>query len=228
MVKIVRYFYTIFLIVLLLPLSSFGKEKKEPDFISPPKKIKIAVFGDDYIGGYGMLKRFSYHATLERSIWAAGFTNVRVSNHWIEGAGSKKALAHINEVINEKPEIVILSFGISDLKNGNDIQGLYTNLKKMMEIFRENRIWVMLAGVNLEGDYPEEYKKKLAGMYSYLSKEFKVPLYPDILKDVQNNKNNLLFDKEHPNPIGVGIMVDNTEDYVKKMVEKVAARPAEQ
>ncbi len=192
------------------------------------KILKIIVWGDGLTSGEGVSKYRDFSATLERKLYIQYFENYNIINRSIDGQTTAYALRDIRDIINEKPDAVILALGVTDVKRNISLQEIYKNLAIIITTLQTQKITILLMGAEPPAGSAEEYDGKFAGMYKYLANQYKVPLHADFLNGVAGDPSLNQSDGFYPNQMGVEKMVDGAMPVVVKMVRYLQGKAKKQ
>lgn len=180
-----------------------------------PSKVfcnqKIALFGDSLMSGYGLDEEFHLSTILENSLKLKGF-DVNIINASVSGDTTTGGLNRLNWLIEKKDiDILILCLGANDMLRGVKPNLVRQNLNRILELLKEKKITVLLAGMISQNAFGQEYKKKFDKIYPELAKKFQLPFLPFLLDGVALNPKLNLKDGKHPNPKGVSLISKNLE-----------------
>ena len=163
--------------------------------------IKILVLGDSLTEGYGVAKEDSFPSQLENEL-KENYPKIKVISAGSSGSTSASAYKRLKWHLKSKPQILILALGANDGLRGISPQTTKENLKKTIQLAKENRIEVVLAGMQMPYNYGEEYRKSYAKTFTDLSQELKLNTIPFLLEGVGGIKEMNLADGIHPNEKG--------------------------
>ena len=175
----------------------------------------IALFGDSLMSGYGLDEKFHLSTILENSLKKKGF-DVNIINASVSGDTTTGGLNRLSWLIEKKDiDIVILCLGANDMLRGIKPNLVRQNLNRILELLKEKKITVLLAGMLSQNAFGEEYKKEFDKIYPELAKKFQVSFLPFLLDGVALKPELNLKDGKHPNPKGVNLISKNLE---KKLI----------
>ncbi|MCB9359414.1 arylesterase [Candidatus Woesearchaeota archaeon] len=199
----------------------------------PIKHYKIVALGDSLTEGFGLNKSDAYPAQLELRLNNAGY-NVTVINQGISGERSDQILARVQNTIDEKPDIVILTIGANDAFASLPTSQIKDNIAMTVEELQDNGIMVILGGMQVLGDVDlsaladylvndlgisEQYANMLVSTMNYVD-DFK-SIYPEIaeeydlqfitffLQGVAGNSQLNQDDGIHPTKEGYSYIIEN-------------------
>ena len=171
--------------------------------LSPPPPVKnarpagenIICFGDSLTYGTGASQGMDYPSQLSRRIGRP------VINAGIPGDTTDTALARLErDVLDRSPRIVLITLGGNDLKNRQDRDRAFRNLKTIITAIQGRGALVIVGGLDVPiwgRGFQERYRK--------VCEETGAVLVPDILKGLLGNSDRM-SDAIHPNDAGYGIM----------------------
>jgi acyl-CoA thioesterase-1 len=143
----------------------------------------IVAFGDSLTAGYGTDAGNSYPDFLERDLTEQGY-RYHVINAGISGNTTKDGVARLDEVVEQKPELVIVAFGGNDGLRGLPIDATRSNLDRIVSTLQHAGAKVVLGGITLPPNYGADYVRDFNQTYLLLARRYHVPLLPFLLKDV--------------------------------------------
>jgi len=176
------------------------------------KTLKVIVFGDSLIAGYGLLKEDGFVNQLQNKINYSKI-NLKLINSGVSGETSTGLFNRFKWVLEEEYDAVIISIGANDALRGINPIITYRNIENILIHLKKNKIPTMLIGMKAPSNLGKEYVNQFNSIYPSLSKKYDVIFYPFFLKDVAlmpvfNQK-----DMIHPNKKGVGKIVENIYPY---------------
>ena len=168
----------------------------------------IVCFGDSLTAGYGTEAGQSYPDYLQASLDTRGY-HYRVVNEGISGNTTKDGLDRLDSILVLKPSITIVEFGGNDGLRGLRIEDTRANLDKIISNLKANGTQVIIAGITLPPDYGPDYIQQFTQTYVVLSKKYKLPLLPFLLKDVFGVPGMMQQDRTHATAAGNKIVATN-------------------
>lgn len=191
----------ILLICLSLLSLGCGTQKK----LSPlPANATILAFGDSLTVGVGTSKEYSYPSILSK---LSGF---KVIHSGISGETTGQGLKRLPHVLKtHKPHLVILMEGGNDILRDIHYEKIEENLKKMIELIKQNQSQIILIGI------PE---KKLfsdsAPFYDKLANQYSLVFQNSIIGELQRNRE-YKSDYIHFNKIGYRKLAESIHKLLK-------------
>tara|TARA_B100001057_G_scaffold466505_1_gene523716 strand:- start:200 stop:838 length:639 start_codon:yes stop_codon:yes gene_type:complete len=180
--------------------------------------LKITLFGDSLMSGYGLDEEFHLSTVLEKSLKDKGF-DVNVINASVSGDTTIGGLNRLNWLLEKKnTDIVILCLGANDMLRGIRPNVIEKNLSDMIKTLKEKNINILLAGMLAQESLGKEYKNNFDRIYPKLAKKFKISFLPFLLEGIALNPEYNLNDGKHPNFKGVKLISRNLE---KKLINLI-------
>ena len=176
------------------------------------KTLKVIVFGDSLIAGYGLLKEDGFVNQLQNKINYSKI-NLKLINSGVSGETSTGLFNRFKWVLEEEYDAVIISIGANDALRGINPIITYRNIENILIHLKKNKIPTMLIGMKAPSNLGKEYVNQFNSIYPSLSKKYDVFFYPFFLKDVALEPAFNQKDMIHPNKKGVGKIVENIYPY---------------
>lgn len=155
----------------------------------------IICFGDSLTFGIGASDGMDYPSQLERMI------HKPLINAGLPGDTSASALARLErDVLSQKPDIVLITLGGNDLKNGVSKDITFSNLRAIVESIQRQGAKVIIGGLK----FPAGDRGFGAG-YDELAVQTGSILIPNIFANIMGNPK-LMSDRIHPNNAGYTII----------------------
>ena len=180
--------------------------------IAHSKTIKVIVFGDSLIAGYGLLKEDGFVNQLQNKINHYKI-NLKLTNSGVSGETSTGLLNRFKWVLEEEYDAVIISIGANDALRGINPIITYRNIENILTHLKKIKIPTMLIGMKAPSNLGREYVNEFNAIYPSLFKKYNVFFYPFFLKDVALEPSYNQKDMIHPNKKGVVKIVENIFPY---------------
>jgi lysophospholipase L1-like esterase len=177
--------------------------KKEND---PTKSQVIVAFGDSLVKGYGATEGQDFVSLLSKDIGAP------IINLGKNGDTTSDAISRLNEVLDYKPDIVLILLGGNDILRSKPVPITEKNLNTIIETFKKNNTKVLLLGVR-GGILKDAY----APMFERIVKDQRVSFVPDILRGVFGKKD-LMSDLIHPNDKGYELIRERVAPALRMVI----------
>jgi lysophospholipase L1-like esterase len=167
------------------------------DFNNGSAGDKIVCFGDSLTRGTGASKGKDYPSQLSKMI------SRPVINAGVPGDTTARALQRLEQdVLAYSPDIVLITLGGNDLKNGIARDTAFENLKMIVNLIRNQGARVIIGGLSIP------FRDRGFGRaYKNLADETGATLIPNILEGIMGNRE-LMSDPIHPNDAGYKIVAE--------------------
>ena len=175
---------------------------------------KVVLFGDSLMAGYGLPKEHHLSIVLEKNLKDSGL-NTKVINGSVSGSTSSGGLNRVDWSLSEPGiDLIILGLGANDMLRGIKPDETKKNLEQIINIAKNKKIKIILAGMVAPSTLGEKYKRDFDDIYPKLSKKYNLPLIPFLLEGVALDPSLNQKDGIHPNKEGT-IKVSET---IKKSI----------
>jgi lysophospholipase L1-like esterase len=172
--------------------------------LEPQRNIQTVVaFGDSLIEGVGATEGNDFVSLLSKR------TGKKIINAGTSGETTEQGLARIDEILDMKPDLVLVLFGGNDALRRISKQQTFQNLDSMLTIFKANNVEVVLLGIQ-GGPLADPYKSE----FDALAKKHKVIYVPNVLEGLFAHPE-LMADAVHPNDAGYKKMADRVYDAIE-------------
>lgn len=214
----------VLIVLLFLLAASAGCEQRRQQDKVPPTKAPavyrgtIVAVGDSLTAGKGVAEEQAYPAQLQKKLQENGYP-YRVINAGISGETSSGALSRINWILTTKPDIVILETGANDGLRGIPTKVIEDNLRQIIHILRQNKVVVVLAGMQMVRNLGQQYTEAFAAIYPAVARQEKVILIPFFLQGVAAAPSLNQEDTIHPTGQGYQVVVDTVYPYVLQAIK---------
>jgi len=178
---------------------------------SPGKTSDIAdqtiiCFGDSLTYGTGAGKDMDYPAQLSKML------DQPVINAGVSGDTTARALQRLErDVLAKSPDIVLITLGGNDLKNGVARDVAFENLKTIIESIQITGAQVIVGGLS----FPIR-DRGFGRAYHELADETGAALIPNIFKGIMGNRK-LMSDPIHPNDAGYKIIAERFYEAILQL-----------
>jgi len=223
-----RVIHTIALITLLGVLVACGAPPPVPTAPpatltpTPPAGLVIVAMGDSLTEGIGVDMADAYPAQLERKLRAAGYA-ATVVNAGVSGETSTGALARVNWVLKQQPDIVILATGGNDGLRGIDPAVTTKAIDQIVESLQAAGAVVVLPGMEMVQNMGAAYTTQFRALYPEIANRRGAILMPFFLEGVAADPTLNQPDFIHPTAEGYAIVVDNLFPYMVQAIEQSQA-----
>ena len=207
------------------PSSSRQPQASSPasDSTDDSARPKVIVLGDSLSAGYGLLESQSYPALLQQKLDDEGY-RWEVVNASVSGDTSAGGRQRLDWALGQQNvRILILELGANDGLRGLPIAEMKKNLAAIIERCEEQRIVVLLAGMEAPPNFGPEYVVSFRQVYRDLAKQYHVTLLPFLLDKVAGISQLNQADGIHPTAEGARIVADTVWRSLKPMVDAASA-----
>ncbi len=179
-------------------------ESQERQVTSTQSNTEIIIcFGDSLTFGTGASKSMDYPSQLAKMI------RKPVINMGIPGDTTASALWRLDrDVLSKNPDIVLITLGGNDLKNGVSKNIAFSNLKQIVQAIQKQGTKVIIGGLRFPGK-----DRGFGKGYEDLAQQTGAQLIPNIFADILDNPN-LMSDPIHPNNSGYRIIARRFYDAI--------------
>jgi len=183
--------------------------------VSAEAKIKVMLFGDSLMAGYGLTQNHHLDKVLQKKFKGQNIVFINAS---VSGDTTKGGLDRLDWSLGEMPDIIFLCLGANDMLRGINPGVTRDNLEMIIKKIKVKNIKIILAGMMAQESYGVIYTKKFNSIYPELSKKYKITLYPFLLEGVALKPKMNLPDGKHPNIMGVQEIANRIYPVIKKEV----------
>lgn len=163
-----------------------------------PSAPVILVLGDSLSAGYGLDPRQGWVWLLEERLRERGLSH-RVVNASISGettAGGRTRLPAL--LIQHQPRLLVIELGANDGLRGLGFGVIQDNLTALIRSGRKSGAKVLLSAIRLPPNYGAAYNDVFQAMFQEVARIEGVPLVPDFLAGVAEDRNLMQADGLHP------------------------------
>ena len=176
-------------------------------------EIVIAALGDSLTAGYGVAQGDGFVPQMDAWLEAQGL-QVDLRNAGVSGDTTAGGLSRVDWTLTPDVDGMIVTLGGNDYLRGIDPAVSRANLRGVLEAAEAKGVDVMMVGLRAGSNYGLDYKTEFEAMYSDLSAEFDVPLFPSFFQGLQAAAGMqdglaefMQRDGIHPNAEGVRVIV---------------------
>ena len=185
--------------------------------VTAEAKIKVILFGDSLMAGYGLTRNHHLDKVLQKKF---DEQNIIFINASVSGDTSKGGLDRLDWSLDDKPNLIFLCLGANDMLRGINPDVTRDNLEMIIKKIKQKNIKIIIAGMMAQESYGISYRKKFNLIYPELSKKHKITLYPFLLEGVALKPKMNLPDGKHPNIAGVKEIANRIYPIIKSEVFK--------
>lgn len=187
-----------------------------------PSPLKIVALGDSLTAGYGLPDKDGFVPRLQADLIEKGIA-AEVANAGVSGDTSSDGLARLDWSVPQDTAAVIVELGANDMLRGIRPQTTRDALDAILRRLTARHIAVLLCGMRAAPNLGPDYGKTFEAIYPDLAAKYGVLLYPFFLDGVAGNLKLVQPDGMHPNPAGVGIIVERILPKVEELVSRARA-----
>ncbi len=176
--------------------------------------IYIAAVGDSLTEGFGVNSCNSYPALLEKELKQEKYDCI-VQNYGISGEVSSQTLIRLHTILLTKPDLLILEIGINDALNEIPIETIRSNISRIIEHAKAEKVEVILIGVKTIWSWDRKYANDFNTLFREIAEQYKLPLIPSMLEGVAAIPAMTLPDTIHPNEEGYRQVLNNVLPTIK-------------
>ncbi len=209
---VIAFGISLMLVLFAFPLFAMAKDASE--------NLRIVVLGDSLVAGYQLKPGEGFPEQLQQ-VMDPQKSMVEFVNAGVSGDTSAAGLARLDWSVGDDVDGVILELGANDALRGISPETTRKNLVSIIEKLSARKIAIMLVGMLAPPNMGEEYGKQFNEIYPELAKQHDLVFYPFFLDGVAANSELNLDDGMHPNPKGVGVIVERIEPVVKEFLDRL-------
>lgn len=182
-----------------------------------PSRVKIVALGDSLTAGYGLSDKDGFVPRLQAALTAKGIA-AEVVNAGVSGDTSSDGLARLDWSVPQGTAAVIVELGANDMLRGIKPQITRDALDAILKRLSARHIAVLLCGMRAAPNLGADYGKAFEAIYPELAEKYGALLYPFFLDGVAGNPTRVQPDGLHPNPSGVGVIVEGILPKVEELI----------
>ena len=186
-------------------------------FITQAQDLKIILFGDSLMAGYGLDQSSHLDRLLERDLLDQGIVS-QITNASVSGDTSSGGLNRLSWSLQDDYDLFILGLGANDMLRGISPNTTKANLKEIIKIVQKKNISILLTGMQAPSSYGQDYQSSFNSIYPQLAKEYEIFLYPFLLEGVALEPNLNQSDGKHPNEQGIALISKKIAEKIKNIL----------
>jgi len=179
----------------------------------------IAAFGDSLFTGYGLSDEDSFPSQLEQKLRADGYA-ITMINDGVSGDTTAGGVSRVDQVIAQKPDIIMLDLGGNDLLRAVPPAETRKNLETIMEHIKQAHIRTILIGQKAPLTLGAAYASAYNSLFPDIAASYGAVLYPFFLEGVYNHPELMQADGVHPTKDGIVIMVNSLYPLITAGLKK--------
>jgi acyl-CoA thioesterase-1 len=185
--------------------------------------IHIVALGDSLTAGYGLAEKDGFVPRLQAALAKNGIT-ADIANAGVSGDTASDGLARLDWSVPQGTDAVIVELGANDMLRGAKPGLTRDALDAILQRLTARHIAVLLCGMRAAPNLGTDYAQAFERIYPELAAKYGVLLYPFFLDGVAADLSLTQQDGLHPNPAGVGVIVQRILPKVMELVARVQAR----
>lgn len=219
-----EFMQRLFLFVLVL-ISSTGFQTTTAADSAPLSTTKptadkpvILILGDSLSAGYGIDSRDSWPALLQQRLAKNGHA-YEVVNASVSGDTSRTGLSRLPDALAvHQPAIVVVELGANDGLRGIPFTEIESSLEKIVSLSQAAGARVLLTGIRLPTNYGPVYTQRFAQVFENVARKMRVPLVPQLLREVSDHRRLMQADGLHPIAAAQPRIVENLWPTLKTLL----------
>ena len=189
---------------------------------SQARTVKLLVFGDSLVAGYGLAQPDAFQAQLLAALRKDG-RDVQILDGGVSGDTTAGGRSRLDWALADKPDAVIVEFGGNDGLRGTDPHEMEANLTAILDTLAARHIPTLLTGMFAPPNLGAAYGAQFREVFNKLGKRPGLLYDPFFLAGVAGDPAFSQADHIHPNPTGVKIIVMRLKPLVEKLLDEVPA-----
>ena len=185
--------------------------------LTQAQELKIILFGDSLMAGYGLDQSNHLDRLLEKDLLDRGILS-QITNASVSGDTSNGGLNRLNWSLQDDYDLFILGLGANDMLRGISPETTKANLKEIIKIVQKKNISILLTGMQAPSSYGQDYQSSFNSIYPQLAEEHDIYLYPFLLEGVALNADLNQSDGKHPNKRGIALISKKIAENIKKII----------
>ncbi|MEM9595871.1 MAG: arylesterase [Acidobacteriota bacterium] len=185
-------------------------------------EILVVFLGDSLTAGFGLDEDQAFPYLVEQALKEEG-RPVRVVNGGISGDTTAGGLARLDWLLQQRPDIVVVSLGANDGLRGLELGASEENLRQTVQRSLDSGAKVLLSGMLIPPNYGPEYTDAFAEIYPRVARDLGVPLIPFLLDGVAGDAALNQADGIHPTAEGQRLVAETVLPYLRPLLEEGAS-----
>ena len=195
-------------------------ETRVPATSSPAaaREPLILILGDSLSAAYGIDHNDGWVKLLEERLREKALPH-RIINASISGETTAGGRARLPRLLAEhRPRLVLLELGANDGLRGFGFGVLRDNLTAMVRQAHAAGSQVLIAGLRLPPNYGAAYTDGFQAVFREVATAEQVPLIPDFLAGVPEDRKLMQADDLHPNAMAQPLILENVWPSLEAML----------
>ncbi len=187
------------------------------------RPVKLLVFGDSLVAGYGLPHEQGFEAQLAAALKARGF-DVTILDGGVSGDTSAGGRARIDWALADAPDAAIVELGANDGLRGMDPAEMQANLSAILDTLAAHHVPVLLTGMEALPNLGAAYGERFRAVFATLGKRPGILFDPFFLQNVAAVPALNQGDGIHPNEEGVRRIVARITPMVVELLKEAEAK----
>ncbi|ACI51691.1 lipolytic protein G-D-S-L family [Gluconacetobacter diazotrophicus PA1 5] len=201
----------LFLWLILLPAAAMPARAAD-------RPIRVLALGDSLTAGYGLAHADSFVPRLQAALDEKG-GGITILDGGVSGDTSADALARLDWALGDAPDAAIVELGGNDGLRGLEPARMERNLTAILDRLRQAHVPVLLSGMYAPPNMGASYGQSFRAVFDRLSHRPGIMWDPFFLKGVAAHPELEQPDHIHPNPAGVGVIVQRLAPLVERLAQ---------
>ena len=185
--------------------------------LTQAQDLKIILFGDSLMAGYGLDPSNHLDRLLEKDLLDQGIVS-QITNASVSGDTSNGGLNRLSWSLQDDYDLFILGLGANDMLRGISPETTKSNLEEIIKIVQKKNIPTLLTGMQAPSSYGQDYQSTFNSIYPQLAEEYQIFLYPFLLEGVALNAELSQSDGKHPNSKGIALISKKIAEKIKNIL----------
>ena len=142
----------------------------------------------------------------------------KVVNFGVRGDTTAGGLRRLDEVLRQKPSVLVLALGANDGLRGVDVNVVARNLSEIITRAKAQGVRVLLCGMETPPLRGWNYTVAFHNIFPALAREHNVPLVPFLLAGVALDPEMNMQDMIHPNARGAKRIADTVWPFLRSLL----------
>ena len=185
--------------------------------LTQAQDLKIILFGDSLMAGYGLDPSNHLDRLLEKDLLDQGIVS-QITNASVSGDTSNGGLNRLSWSLQDDYDLFILGLGANDMLRGIPPKTTKSNLEEIIKIVQKKNISILLTGMQAPSSYGQDYQSSFNSIYPQLANEYEIFLYPFLLEGVALDPVLNQSDGKHPNWQGIALISKKIAEKIKNIL----------
>ena len=185
--------------------------------LTQAQDLKIILFGDSLMAGYGLDQSNHLDRLLEKDLLDQGIVS-QITNASVSGDTSNGGLNRLSWSLQDDYDLFILGLGANDMLRGISPDTTKTNLEEIIKSVQKKNISILLTGMQAPSSYGQDYQSSFNSIYPQLAKEYEIFLYTFLLEGVALDPSLNQSDGKHPNEQGIALISKKIAEKIKNIL----------